>query len=167
MDESEIVSNLHVFVSIVGREIEEKVPLKPLILTPPAKSVTIAFRWDFIGSFFVYASLTSSANRKTKNYQSEQDVDRPLRNIKLDRHLVPTGSFWFFSLLMMSGTRTQKNCQCNPSGRQFSTIFAGGVSMSSLSGTFSSISRPSMETKTCRFGDILDSSTCSTSRNND
>ena len=39
VDESEIVPNQHVSVTIVGREIEEKVPLKPLILTPPAKIV--------------------------------------------------------------------------------------------------------------------------------
>ena len=35
VDESEIVPNRHVLVFIVSREIEEKVPLKPLILTPP------------------------------------------------------------------------------------------------------------------------------------
>ena len=29
VDESEIVLNWHVFISIAGREIEEKVPLKP------------------------------------------------------------------------------------------------------------------------------------------
>ena len=34
--------------------------------------------------------------------------DRPLRNIKLDRHISQTGIFLFFSLLMMSGTRMQK-----------------------------------------------------------
>ena len=34
--------------------------------------------------------------------------DRPLPNIKLDLHLVTTGSFLLFSLLMMSGTRAQK-----------------------------------------------------------
>ena len=33
--------------------------------------------------------------------------DRPLRNIKLDRHISQTGIFLFFSLLMMSGTRMQ------------------------------------------------------------
>ena len=53
MDESEIVPNRHVLVFIVSREIEEKVPLKPLILMPPEKSSTITFRWDFIGSFFL------------------------------------------------------------------------------------------------------------------
>ena len=42
-------------------------------------------------------------------------VDRPVRNIKLDQNLVPTGI---------------------SSGRQFSTIFAKGVSMSGLKGTF-------------------------------
>ena len=39
MDESEIVPNGHVFIYVVGREIEEKVFLKPLILAPPAKIV--------------------------------------------------------------------------------------------------------------------------------
>ena len=39
MDESEIVPSWHVLVSIFGREIEEKMPLKPLILTPLAKIV--------------------------------------------------------------------------------------------------------------------------------
>ena len=34
VDESEIVPNRHVFVSIVGREIEEKVPLKPPTTSP-------------------------------------------------------------------------------------------------------------------------------------
>ena len=53
VDEPEIVPNRHVLVFIVSREIEEKVPLKPLILTPPAKLSTIAFCWDFIGSFFL------------------------------------------------------------------------------------------------------------------
>ena len=77
-------------------------------------------------------------------------------------------SFWqfflFFCLLMMSGTCTQKNYRYNPSGRQFSRILAGGVSMSSFRGPFSSVSLPKMETKTCRFGTISDLSTWSTSR---
>ena len=34
--------------------------------------------------------------------------ERPLSNIKLDRYLVPTGTFLLFSFLMMPGTRTQK-----------------------------------------------------------
>ena len=40
----------------------------------------------------------------------------------------------FFSLLMMSGTRTQKNCRRNRSGSQLSKCFAGGVSTSGLKG---------------------------------
>ena len=39
VDEYEIVPNRHVFVFIVGQEIEEKVPLKPLIETSLAKIV--------------------------------------------------------------------------------------------------------------------------------
>ena len=39
MDESEIIPNWRVFVSVVGREIEENAPLEPLMLTPPAKIV--------------------------------------------------------------------------------------------------------------------------------
>ena len=61
-------------------------------------------------------------------------VDCQSLDIKIYRHLVRTGTFWLFSLLVMSGTRTQKNCWLNHSGRQLSTIFAGGVSMSSLKG---------------------------------
>ena len=51
VDESEIFPNRHVLVSMVGREIEEKVPLKPLTLTPPAKIVDnclpLGFHWQF------------------------------------------------------------------------------------------------------------------------
>ena len=51
VDESEIVTNRHVLVFIVSREIEEKVPLKPLILTTPAKIVDnclpLRFHWQF------------------------------------------------------------------------------------------------------------------------
>ena len=60
MDESEIIPNWHIIVSIVGQEIDKKVPLKLLMLTSPEKNLTIAFRWDFIGVFFAYAFLTSS-----------------------------------------------------------------------------------------------------------
>ena len=44
VDKSEIVPNRHVLFFIVSREIAENVPLKPLILTPPAKIVDILFR---------------------------------------------------------------------------------------------------------------------------
>ena len=47
VDESEIVLNRHVFVSIVGREIKEKVSLKPLILRPPSKIVDICLPLGF------------------------------------------------------------------------------------------------------------------------
>ena len=40
----------------------------------------IAFRWDSVGSFFAYASLTSLENKKQKNCQSEQDVDQVLHS---------------------------------------------------------------------------------------
>ena len=44
------------------------------------------------------------------------------------------------------------------------SIFAGGVSISDLKGTSSSISHPTMGTKTYRFGNISDSATRSTTR---
>ena len=51
VDESEIVPNRRVVVSVVSQEIEEKVPLKPLILTPPGKIVNnclpLGFHWQF------------------------------------------------------------------------------------------------------------------------
>ena len=52
MAEFEIFPNRRVFVSIVGREIEEKVPLKPLILTPPAKIVNSCLPLGFHQQFF-------------------------------------------------------------------------------------------------------------------
>ena len=52
MDESEIVPNWHVFFSIVGREIEEKVPFNPLILTPPAKIVDNCLPLQFHKKYF-------------------------------------------------------------------------------------------------------------------
>ena len=55
--ESEIVPNRNVLVFIVSREIEEKVPLKPLILTPPAKIVDnclpLGFHWQFFFSLLM------------------------------------------------------------------------------------------------------------------
>ena len=39
MDESEIVPNRHVFIFIVGQEIEEKVPFKP----PATSQLTISY----------------------------------------------------------------------------------------------------------------------------
>ena len=39
VDESEIFSNRHVFISIVGQEIEERVPFKPLATSP----LTVSF----------------------------------------------------------------------------------------------------------------------------
>ena len=63
VDKSKILPHRHDLVSIVGREIKEKVPLKPLILTPPAKIVDnclpLGFHRQF---FFAYGSLTLSAN---------------------------------------------------------------------------------------------------------
>ena len=53
MDESEIVLNRHVLVFIVSREIEEKVPLKPLIMTPPAKIVDNCLPLGFHRNFFL------------------------------------------------------------------------------------------------------------------
>ena len=59
-------------------------------------------------------------------------IDRPLPNIKIDQHLFSKGSFLLFSLLMMSGTYTKKNCQQNRSGRELLITFAGDVSISGL-----------------------------------
>ena len=52
VDESEIVPNRHILVFIVSREIEEKLPLKPLILTPPAKIVDNCLPLGFHPQFF-------------------------------------------------------------------------------------------------------------------
>ena len=79
----------------------------------------------------------------------------PLRNIKLDQNLVWNPFFCFSVCWWCQGCVRKKNCLWNPSGRQLSTIFAGGVSISGLRGTFSSISWLPMETKTCRFGTIF------------
>ena len=70
VDESEISPNRNVFVSIDGREIEEKVPLKPLILTPPAKIVDNCLPLGFHRQYFFV--------------RVSDIVDHPLRNIKLD-----------------------------------------------------------------------------------
>ena len=74
MDESEIVPNGHVFVSVVGRENEEKVPLKPLILAPPAEIVDYFLPLGFHRFVLVYASLTSSANKKNKKNTSRNRI---------------------------------------------------------------------------------------------
>ena len=52
--------------------------LEPLILTPPRKSSTIAFYWNFIGSFFCVRVPDIISKLKNKNCQSEQDVDQVL-----------------------------------------------------------------------------------------
>ena len=52
VDESEIGLNRNVFVSIVGQDIKEKVPLKPLILTPPEKIVINCLLLGFHRQFF-------------------------------------------------------------------------------------------------------------------
>ena len=53
VNEFEIVPNRHVLVFIVSREIEEKVPLKLLILTPPAKIVDNCLPLGFHRQFFL------------------------------------------------------------------------------------------------------------------
>ena len=53
VDESEIVPNWHVLVFIVSREIEEKVPLKSLILAPPAKIVDNCLPLGFYRQVFL------------------------------------------------------------------------------------------------------------------
>ena len=72
--------------------------------------------------------------------------------------------FCFSVCLWYQGRVHKKNCRWNPSGRQLSTIFAGGISISGLRGTFSSIAQSTMETKTCQSRTISDSSTRSTFR---
>ena len=67
--------------------------------------------------------------------------------------------FCFSFCRWCQGCVRKKTCWWNPSGRQVLTIFAGGVSMSGLRGNFSSIYRPTLETKTCRFRTISNSST--------
>ena len=49
---NDILPNRNVIVSIVGREIEEKMPFKPLILTPPAKIVDNCLLLRFRRQFF-------------------------------------------------------------------------------------------------------------------
>ena len=53
VEESEIVPNRYVLVFIASREIEEKVPLKPLILRPPAKIVDNCLALGFHRQFFL------------------------------------------------------------------------------------------------------------------
>ena len=77
VDESEIFPNQNVLVSIFGREIEETVPLKPLILTPPAKIVNDCLPLGFHRQFFCVR--VPDIIRKLKKYcQSEQDDDQVL-----------------------------------------------------------------------------------------
>ena len=45
---------------------------------PLWKFPTFAFRWDFFGTFFAYAFLTSLEIWKTKNCKLEQDADKCL-----------------------------------------------------------------------------------------
>ena len=76
-DESKIFPIRHVFVFIVSREIEEKVPIKPLILMPSPKIVDnclpLGFHWQF------FCLRVPDITRKLKkNHQSEQDVNQVL-----------------------------------------------------------------------------------------
>ena len=87
VDESEIVPNWRVFVSVVGREIEEKVPFKPLILTPPAKIIDNCLPLGFHRQFFcVRVPDIISKLKNKKNCQSEQDVDQVLYYVMDGRH---------------------------------------------------------------------------------
>ena len=68
MDESKIAPNQHVFVSIVGQEIKEKVPLKPLLLMPPAKIVDNCLLLGFHRQFFcvrIPDIISKLKNKKT------------------------------------------------------------------------------------------------------
>ena len=79
MDESEIFPNRHIFVSIVGQEIEEKVPLKLVILTPPAKIVHNCLPLGFHRQSFLRTHpWHHQQTEKQKNCQSKQDVDQVL-----------------------------------------------------------------------------------------
>ena len=78
VDESEIFPTRQIFVSTVIQEIEENVLLNSLILTPPTKTVNNCIHLDFIAVFFAYTFLTSSENWKTKNCQSEKEVNQVL-----------------------------------------------------------------------------------------
>ena len=72
MDESEISPNRHVIVSIVGREIEEKVPLKPLILTPPGKIVNNCLPLGLYWQFFL--------RTHPRHHQKNEQVKTASRN---------------------------------------------------------------------------------------
>ena len=78
MDESEIVPNHHLFVSIVGQETKEKVPFNPLIPTPPAKIVDNCLLLQFCRQFFCVHVPGIISETKNKNCQSERDVDEVL-----------------------------------------------------------------------------------------
>ena len=58
VDESEIVPNRHYFVSIVGREIEGKVPLKPPSISP----LTIVSRAQSAKDLFLRRCIQSYSN---------------------------------------------------------------------------------------------------------
>ena len=75
VDESEIVLNQHVLVSMVCQEIGKKVPLKMLKLTLPAINLLITtFRWDFIGSFFCVRVPGIISKPKNKNTASRKKI---------------------------------------------------------------------------------------------
>ena len=46
---------------------------------------TIAFRWDFIGSFFCVRVPEIISKLKNKNFQSEQDVDQDIYSAMEDQ----------------------------------------------------------------------------------
>ena len=77
MAESEIFLNRHVFVSIVGQEIEEKVSFKPLILTPPTKIVDNCLLLRLFRHFFS-VHVPDIISKLKKNWQSEQNFDKVL-----------------------------------------------------------------------------------------
>ena len=69
--ECEIVLNRKVFVSIVVQDIEEKVPFKPLILTPLAKIVDNCLPLRFCWNFFcihVPDIISNLNNNKTSSW---------------------------------------------------------------------------------------------------
>ena len=74
--ESEIGPNRHIFVSIVGREIGEKVPFNRSYWHPLRKSSTIAFRCNFVSSFFgVHVpDITSKLNNNKSTIRNKMSI---------------------------------------------------------------------------------------------
>ena len=91
-------------------------------------------------------------------------VDRPLPYIELDRHLVPTGSFCCCSICWRCQGRVRKKLPTKSQRKAIVELHEHDRKHNAhYFSTFSLISWPKMEIKTCRFGPISDSATRSTS----